>query len=480
MKNHPNKKTNIGKIEFKNNFIHFITFYTLAVGIVLSIVFVFNVENLLLFGLILLLTFVPILRYAQNRDPFDALQVVSLGFIFYFLGGSLFFKIIGSNWIDFELTLVYLAVILGFFAFCIAYYSGVGASMERLFPRLQKNVNRRRMLNYASILLIASLLAGLFLGWKEMDLSPSVAGLIRNTGHFSKVATLLFLANYILKPTRKSFLIFLVALSIGLWFEFFVFGAERRTILRWIIMLIIYWHYCRHRIKIRSIIFLVALGLVMIFSLKIVSNLYYYPKNEWSFNLFMERKDQYLNRFDSPTIGIAKSLEFPIAFENFALAIEAINSGKLDLFWGASYFRFLFAVIPREIWPNKPSHLGRQIPILLRSGEGARAQPVTLLGEMYLNFGYLGIIVNMALIGILCKFFYVLLTRSKQKNSSPSVPATLVYVVTIGFVLQSFRGGFYLIALDYLFFNMLPLLVGIKYFSRHSRPANLCNREKPV
>ncbi|MFW6122546.1 MAG: hypothetical protein ACOC80_16825 [Petrotogales bacterium] len=426
-------------------------------------------QNILLIIMFTLLIIFPLIRYIQTKDFFDTFQIISFGCIFYYVFGGLYLQIVGTDLGNPDLTGVYLCVIFGYLFFCVAYYSRLGGGVLKLLPRMRTQVNRSRLVYLACAFLILSILASLYFGLIEVRLYPTVAGLLKNIGHLSKLSTLLFLANYLLKPNRKTLLLLFFAVGVALCYEFIIFEAERRTTLRWIVTMLVYWHYRRSRFKLRTLLILGAAGLALMFSLKIVSGFYHFPRSQWSPDLFSEITDRYMNRFDNPKIGIARSLEAPGAVENFAEVIRQVNSGQIDLLWGTSYYRLLFIFMPREIWPDKPLHIGRQIPVLVTSSSGAGAQPVTLMGEMYLNFGYIGILVNMALIGIMCKFFYLLLTKNKQQDSLPAVPATLVYAVTVGFLLQSFRGGFHMIVLEYVIFNMFPLLLGMKYFMRRPR-----------
>lgn len=441
----------------------------LVFSIVSGLLVVFlTAQNVLLAIMISLLIVVPLHRYAQTRDPFDILQMVSVGFIFYYVFGGIFLQIIGTGWGKVDLTMVYLGVILGYVAFCSAYYSRAGDALLQRLPWGRK-INRRRLLSLASILLIVTILSGIYLGSREIPLPPTVTGVLKNAGHLSKLASLLLLANYLIRPKFKSFLLLLVALVVALWHEVFVFEVERRTVLRWVITLLVYWHYRGRRFKLTTLFVLAVLGLILIFVLSVIPGFYHHPTSQWSLDLFFEILDRRLARFDSQLVSIARSFESPIAVENFALVIEGIRSGQLDLLWGDSYSRFFLAFVPREIWPDKPLHIGRQIPVLVQSSSGAGALPVTILGEMYFNFGYVGILGSMVFLGVLCKFLYLLLMRSTEDNLHSSISATLIYAISAGFVLQYFRGGFHLVALEYLLFNMLPLLVGIRFFSMSSR-----------
>lgn len=71
-------------------------------------------------------------------------------------------------------------------------------------------------------------------------------------------------------------------------------------------------------------------------------------------------------------------------------------------FWnGQSYLDLLTLPVPRSLWPDKP------IPARLILGQLIRGHdigiPVTMIGEFYINFGIFGIVTGMSLFGVLCR-----------------------------------------------------------------------------
>ena len=75
-------------------------------------------------------------------------------------------------------------------------------------------------------------------------------------------------------------------------------------------------------------------------------------------------------------------------------------SEKEEYLNGQSYALFLFAPIPRLLWPDKPSiRLGPYVAQdLLELGTNSGIPPSSI-GEFYMNFGWLGVVLGMALLG---------------------------------------------------------------------------------
>ena len=97
---------------------------------------------------------------------------------------------------------------------------------------------------------------------------------------------------------------------------------------------------------------------------------------------------------------------------------------------GRTFVLFLWAFVPRAIWPGKPNvSLGREFALLFLGwsphsrGEAA----ITNLGELYWNWGLPGIIFGMALVGLLTRLLYNTLV---EKPGSGSIGA-LIYVIVL-------------------------------------------------
>jgi len=70
----------------------------------------------------------------------------------------------------------------------------------------------------------------------------------------------------------------------------------------------------------------------------------------------------------------------------------ADQHGKL--FWGSTYSGLLTVIVPRQLWPEKPglADFEKEISTPERP-MAADGMVVTMLGEFYLNFSYVGVVV---------------------------------------------------------------------------------------
>ena len=79
---------------------------------------------------------------------------------------------------------------------------------------------------------------------------------------------------------------------------------------------------------------------------------------------------------------------------------ESYNSTNFK--FGTSFLNFIVAPIPRSLWPTKPKiDLGYEVSTVVFNRSGVRGQsiPPGILGELYMNFGLLGMFFGFFLLG---------------------------------------------------------------------------------
>jgi hypothetical protein len=77
----------------------------------------------------------------------------------------------------------------------------------------------------------------------------------------------------------------------------------------------------------------------------------------------------------------------PVVFDVLAYVPE-----RADYLYGQSYYRLLFAPIPRLIWPDKPPNTQRIVASWLHPGVAQQTTPPGIQGDLYINFGYAGVL----------------------------------------------------------------------------------------
>ena len=103
---------------------------------------------------------------------------------------------------------------------------------------------------------------------------------------------------------------------------------------------------------------------------------------------------------------------------------------KLPYQFGESLVYWLTSPIPRTWWPDKPAIsygliIGEKIYGKRDFDDPGGGIPPGYVAEMYLNFGYAGIVLGMFLMGLIFKLFY----DAYAKNRKASIYAMLVFVI---------------------------------------------------
>jgi hypothetical protein len=137
--------------------------------------------------------------------------------------------------------------------------------------------------------------------------------------------------------------------------------------------------------------------------------------------------------------------------DEFASALSLADShGKL--YWGSTYLGLLTVAVPRQLWPEKPglTDFEKEISTAARP-MAADGMTVTMLGEFYLNFSYVGVVaMSFALAWFTGNWFHAAYCQSYFSLSR------FVYLLVACNLLQVYRDG-----LSSLFvftvINMMPL-----------------------
>jgi hypothetical protein len=427
----------------------------IVVGVLSASLLVQHSQEVLYVAMVALVTIVPVARFAKHRDPFELLHVLSLGFVYYYVAGGTYMEIFGtSTGAPFDGTLVYASVILGYTAFCVGYFSDVGVRLGARMPRFDGTGHPARLAWSAAAVLALALIATV--GGRGLSNSQTghLAGIFAKT---TGLAAVFLLVRHFLVRTRGSYLLAVVGIFLSFAHTVLVVGTERRDIIRTVLMLIVARHYGSRRFRVRSLVLIGLVGLLGIWGLKVQQQFYRYSVSEWSVALFRAVAAGQSHYYGGMRVAVARSFDVLQGTENFASIANQIESGALDRLWGQSYVRILFAPIPRSVWEDKPQQLGRLTGAVSGGAWLGGAQPVTLLGEMYWNYGFLGIALFMLLLGIGSRGAYEWLCR--HAGGGAMAAAAVVYAVLAAMLLQSMRTGSYLLLLSYGI-AYLPLAVG--------------------
>ncbi|HYE32174.1 MAG TPA: O-antigen polymerase [Methylomirabilota bacterium] len=139
--------------------------------------------------------------------------------------------------------------------------------------------------------------------------------------------------------------------------------------------------------------------------------LYAYTVSEWRYVSGMSPEADLGTR----VAGLAENVSFE-DFGDFILGsdlsdihtfvlIENTYGVLTEYHYGGTLLRIVTQLIPRAFWPDKPYDLGVELEQLWRPGS-ASGIPPGLFGEMYMNFGSIGVVFGSLLCGLLAALLF--------------------------------------------------------------------------
>jgi hypothetical protein len=126
---------------------------------------------------------------------------------------------------------------------------------------------------------------------------------------------------------------------------------------------------------------------------------------------------------------------------------------------GETFISYFYSFIPRLVWPEKPQiMLGQLMNRTFKlSASPDTFVPATLLGEFYWNFGLVGVIFGMALVGIL----FAIINGAFMSGGNASTVGMLVVLSAFYFLVMRFETGF---SAQYSQFTRVVFMIGLMAF----------------
>lgn len=191
------------------------------------------------------------------------------------------------------------------------------------------------------------------------------------------------------KPSRQKLLV-LFALSLFLPF----ITSSRSSALFVIINALIIFSMFR-RIYLTQFIIVLSLGLILFQAMT-----------------QLRRKSVGSEITDEKVFGLLEPIIMNRNLMDLSKTAHIMNAvpGKLDYLYGSSYLSILYAPVPRVLWANKPDiNIGVLVAVEVygMSRSLQTAIPPGIVGELYINFGLVGILLGPLLIGFMFRKFVI-------------------------------------------------------------------------
>lgn len=136
--------------------------------------------------------------------------------------------------------------------------------------------------------------------------------------------------------------------------------------------------------------------------------------------------------------GVIPSIINRATWLNSIVMIRRWVPEYIDYQRGATFYSLLIGWIPRVIWPNKPIlSLGWFMHNVIIGSQTTSNVGLTNIGEFYLNFGMIGVVVGMFIMGVFIRVVYLY----TQHFSRVALYRTLLYFALFPSLLLSLQSG---------------------------------------
>jgi oligosaccharide repeat unit polymerase len=170
----------------------------------------------------------------------------------------------------------------------------------------------------------------------------------------------------------------------------------------------------------------------------------------------------------NPLVIMVTSLNF-LGVDKTSQIIDKVPK-KMRFQFGESLFLWVLAPIPRTMWPKKPEMtygrvIGEKIYEKRDENSPGGGVPPGYIAELYLNFGYLGIVAGMFLFGVCARLFYDAFKRIRNK----SIYGMIIYLLVFMPTALKLIGGDFSANIVKIFTSTIPVYVIMKLVQYSSK-----------
>jgi oligosaccharide repeat unit polymerase len=406
-------------------------------------------------------------------DVFEPILLFVALYAFYYISRPLYIIYMGekTSLLGFYLDRETLAAALeycalGLFAFLVGYYWGRSRKVAGRFMSIAE-LDEGRAKWLATVCIAVGMIAYAYVIFVLGGGLSSTFGTERTARYFI-VARNPYVANLTALIGVGTLVLFYLALMKGTsrwqWRLYFLasvaygvfdiaFSGSRRNLVNIIFAMLMTSHYLRRQLSFRRMLPWLAMLLVFSFSW-----LYVRSTMDQGVDAVRDR----LGQVETGQVVDHVYTEGENAIFDYLVAIINTVPNQYDYNYGAGLVRFLYFPIPRQLWPEKPENLSRVLtqrydPMTYLNGGSAGS---SLVGEFYLEFGWLGILPGALVLGFVFGRSYRWLLINL-----PTKLAALIYSCgAFSFIGGVVRGGLFGASVD-LALLVLPVFLLIKMAS---------------
>jgi len=197
-----------------------------------------------------------------------------------------------------------------------------------------------------------------------------------------------------------------------------IFASERRGLAFLVVRCIIIWMCIRGLPRVRSVVVLVA---VTVLTMSVVYGLRSKPAGHGMASTLNLENIARTTIGGRDALGLAKT----------AVLLEAVPR-EIEYQHGRTLLTWLVAPVPRSMWPEKPAiGVGIELGEAIYGTAGAGVPP-GIVGELHLNFGYIGVFIGLLMTGLIIRFLSVNLIALFPSKGAILIYAVLITHLTLG------------------------------------------------
>ena len=272
-----------------------------------------------------------------------------------------------------------------------------------------------------------------YISVNDVDGNTTVFMQYKMGSEFIATIAIVFAAWVFNRPTSssKQKIVLLTLILLGCLIPFI--SSSRNTILYLILTILLTFHYQRQRIPIRNILTFMLLGFIM---LGFMGNL-----RKQAYSTASGTTIEKTGTRNATLHTIAYSAHF-VGVGKTSVILAQVPE-KQNYLYGQSYLSIFYAPIPRSMWHNKPIvRIGRFVGVTLFERNTLSGVPPGLIGESYLNFGWVGIIIIMYVFGIFCRYIYTRLILNRDPSDFFSIALYgILWVFLLDVLVTDFTGN---------------------------------------
>jgi len=392
--------------------------------------------------------FIPIaIWYARDRQSLPIFEIIVLSYALQFslpVYTQPNFIIIYSqpyplSWEDIKITLLYVEA--GILALIVAYYVARHLFSSLRLPQLDLPLDPDRKKNY---LVGAILFGGIFVLFQEFGWfqSSALSALTSLLARQMSVAIIILAYDVFSKQEQQPRMHLLLYSVVAVTFLLgLITGLLENAFVPLALLVMVRWHATK-----RMPWVWLAIGILLYLILNPAK--FYYRSEVWyggqQYSFFQRiglwqdlALESVVTTFD-PEFSVSGTDKTEGALARFDLIhrftyVRQLTPAYIPYYKGATYGYFLYAWIPRILWPDKPSAsvANKMIDVDYRLAVPSSTSTIGIgqLPEAYVNFGLLGIVLILALQGVVFALLDKVMNGPRSEGGRAIYLSVMVYFI---------------------------------------------------